>query len=60
MLNLLTGLVETAIKTVTLPVTIAADIITLGGVLSDKGGQTYTGDMMDSLNRSIEKMTDDK
>jgi hypothetical protein len=55
MLNLLTVLVETAIKTVTLPVTIAADIITLGGVLSDKGGQTYPGDMMDSLNRSIEK-----
>ena len=60
MLNLLTGLVETAVKTVTLPVTIAADILTLGGELSDKRGQTYTGDMIDSLNRSIKKMTDDE
>ena len=60
MLKLLKGLTETVVKTATLPVTIAADVVTLGGVETDKkGDQTYTGDMLDSIGRSLEEMTDE-
>ena len=59
MLGFITGLTETVVKTaVGLPVTIVADVATMGGVLTDKKGQSYTGDMIDSINDSLEDMTD--
>jgi hypothetical protein len=60
MFGLLKGLVETVVKTaVVLPVSVVADVVTLGGELNDKGGQTYCGDALDSISRSIKEMTDD-
>lgn len=60
MFGLLTGLVETVVKTaVALPVAVVADVVTLGGELSDKRGQSYSGDAIDSITRSIKTMTDD-
>tara|TARA_R110000782_G_scaffold145038_1_gene237833 strand:- start:1 stop:183 length:183 start_codon:yes stop_codon:yes gene_type:complete len=60
MFNLIAGLTETVVKTaVGVPITIAADIATLGGEMSDKrGSQSYTGDMVDSINKSLKKMSD--
>lgn len=60
MFNLLSGLVETVVKTaVVLPVSLVADVATLGGELSDKRGQSYTGDAVDGITKSIKKMADD-
>lgn len=60
MFGLITGLVETVVKTaVALPVAVVADVITLGGELSDKRGQSYSGDAVDSITRSIKKMSED-
>lgn len=60
MFGFLEGLVETAVKTtVGLPVAIVADIVTVGGELTDKvGHQCYTGDMLDSIDTSLHKMTE--
>jgi hypothetical protein len=59
MFGLLTGLVETVVKTtVALPVSVVADIVTLGGELNDKRGQTYTGDAIDGISKSIKKMNE--
>lgn len=59
MLGFITGLAETIVKTaVGLPVAVVADVCTLGGEVTDKKGQCYTGDMLDSINDSLEDMTD--
>lgn len=59
MLGFIKGLTETVVKTaVGVPVTLTADLITMGGVLSDKKGKSYTGDMIESINESMEDMTD--
>lgn len=59
MFGFIKGLTETVIKTaVGLPVAAAADILTAGGELTDKPGQTYTGDMLDSIDNSLNKMTE--
>lgn len=60
MFKLITGIAEVAIKTtVGLPISVAADALTLGGEAVDKRGQTYTGDMVDSINSSFGKMTEE-
>lgn len=57
MFGLLAGLVETVVKTaVALPVSVVADVVTLGGELTYKRGQCYTGDALDSIGNSIDKM----
>lgn len=59
MFGLLTGLVETVVKTaVVLPISVVADVATLGGELNDKRGQTYTGDAIDGISKSIKKMNE--
>lgn len=59
MFGLLTGLVETVVKTaVVLPVSVVADVVTLGGELSDKRGQSYSGDAIDGITKSIKKMNE--
>lgn len=59
MLNFITGLTKTVVKTaVGLPITAAADVLTLGGSLSDKRGQSYSDDMVDSINRSLKEMAE--
>lgn len=59
MLGFIKGFTETVVKTaVGLPVVIIADVATLGGELTDKKGQTYSGDMLDSINDSLNEMTE--
>lgn len=59
MFGILKGLAETVVKTaIVLPVAAVADVITLGGELVDKR-QSFSGDAVDSIQRSIKEMTDD-
>lgn len=61
MLGFIKGLTETVVKTaVRVPVAIVADVVTLGGEVSGKGGQCYTGDMIDSINDSMKEMSKDE
>lgn len=54
------GLVKGIIKTaVVLPVSVVADVVTLGGELTDKRGRTYTGDAMQGIGKSLKEMSDD-
>lgn len=57
MFGILKGLTETVVKTVVVPVTVVADVVTLGGELNDKG-KTYTGKMLKSIGKSIEEMSE--
>lgn len=57
MFGVLKGLAEVVVKTAVLPVTIAADVVTLGGELADKK-QSYTGEMLGSISKSIEDMSE--
>ncbi len=58
MFGFVKGLTGTVVKTaVGLPVTVVADVVTLGGTLTDKRGKnTYTGDMLNSIGESIDEM----
>ena len=62
MLKLLGNLTSAVVKTtVGLPVSIVADTLTLGGVLTDKKGEKmYSGDMIDSIGKSIERIAKDE
>lgn len=57
MFGILKGLTEAVVKTAVLPVTVVADVVTLGGLVNDKKG-SYTGEMLDSIGRSIEDMSE--
>lgn len=60
MFGLLSGLVKTVVKTaVVLPVSIAADVVTIGGELTDKRGRTYTGDAIQGISKSLKEMSDE-
>lgn len=60
MLNFITGMTKAVVKTaVGLPVAVVADVITLGGLATDKrGDRPYTGDMLKSIGESLDEMTD--
>ena len=56
MFGFLTGLIETVAKTtVALPISVVADVVTLGGELNDKKGQTYTGHAIDEAIKILER-----
>jgi hypothetical protein len=57
MFGLLNDVLSVAVKTVTLPVSVAADVVTMGGLLNDKPC-TYTGENLDKLMDKIEKLGD--
>ena len=60
MFKLLGDIVGVAAKTVVgLPVAVAADVVTLGGNLTDKRGRTHTGDMLKGIEESIKDIADD-
>lgn len=60
MFGLLEGLVKTVVKTaVVLPISVVADVATLGGTLTDKRGRSYTGDAMQGIGKSLKEMSDD-
>jgi hypothetical protein len=59
MFNVLKGIASVAVKTVALPVTLAADVVTLGGSLNRHPSEgTYTGDLLGSMGRDIEDMSE--
>lgn len=59
-MGLFDGLLKTVVNTVvTLPVSVVADVVTLGGELTDKRGRTYTGDAIKGIERGLKEMSDD-
>lgn len=57
MFGILDDLVKTVVKVaVVLPVSVAADVVTLGGELSDKRGRTYTGDAVQGIGKTLKDM----
>lgn len=53
MFNLLSDLTKAAVGVVSLPVTLAADAVTLGGSLTDKK-QPYTGTALEEILKNLE------
>jgi hypothetical protein len=51
-MNILQGLCDAAIGVATLPVTVVADIVTMGGVLTDRE-TSYTGDQLGKIMQDI-------
>jgi len=59
MFKLLNGLVGAAVKTaVVLPVSVIADVATLGGELTDRH-KPYTSDALKGIGKSLKEMSDD-
>ena len=57
MFGLLKGLTKAVVGVVTLPIDVAADVITLGGVMTDKN-ETYTGRKLGKIMDGIDEATD--
>lgn len=53
MFGLIEGLAKAAVATVTLPIAVAADVVTMGGALNDKS-QPYTADSVSSIIKNLE------
>jgi len=49
-------LFKAVVGVITVPVAIVADVVTLGGVLTDKG-QTYTADAVSDVVKNLENAT---
>ena len=59
MFNFIKGVTGAVVKTVVgVPVAVVADVVTFGGMFTDKRGGTYTGDMIKSAGESLEDATD--
>lgn len=59
MFGILGNIAEIAAKTVVaLPVAVVADVVTIGGVLTDKPEGTYTGNIVNSICKNIENIND--
>lgn len=59
MIKLFTGFVGAVVKTaVVLPVSLVADVATLGGELTDRR-KPYTSDALKGIGKSIQEMSDD-
>jgi hypothetical protein len=59
MFGLIKGLVGAVVKTaVVLPVSIVADVATLGGELTDRR-KPYTSDALKGIGKSIQEISDD-
>lgn len=56
MLGFLSSTIKAAASVVTVPVSIVADVVTLGGALTDKH-QPYTADACRDLMRNVSDMT---
>ena len=56
MFNILKGLTKAVVATVTLPVAVVADVVTLGGVLNDK--TSYTAKQAQKIMDGIEDATE--
>lgn len=59
-MGLFDGLLKVAVNTVVaLPVALVADVVTLGGELTDKRGRTHTGDAIKGIERGLKEMSED-
>lgn len=59
MFGLIRGFVGAVVKTaVVLPVSVVADVATLGGELTDRK-KPYTSDALKGIGKSIQEMSDD-
>jgi hypothetical protein len=56
MMNIFKGLVKAAVSTVTLPVAIAADVVTLAGSLTDRR-EAYTPEQFKRIMKGIDDAT---
>ena len=57
MFNIIKGLSKAVVSTVTLPIDIAADVVTMGGVMTDKK-ETYTASKIKKIMDGIDEATD--
>lgn len=60
MFGFLEDIVKAAVSVATLPVAVVADVVTLGGELNDKGGDTYTEDVVSDFMNNIKNATTPK
>lgn len=60
MFGFLEDIAKAAVTVATLPVAVVADVVTLGGELNDKGGDTYTEDNLADLMDNIKNATTPK
>lgn len=58
MFGILKSTLKAAAAVVDIPVAVAADVVTLGGTLSDKAGGTYTGDAAGRFVDNVNDITD--
>ena len=47
-------LIRTVVNVATLPLAVAADVVTLGGQINNPGGQSYTGKTLDKIKDEAE------
>jgi hypothetical protein len=57
MFGILESVAKAAVSVVTLPVSVAADIVTMGGAVNDKDS-TYTGENLSNLVENLKNATD--
>ena len=57
MFGILESLTKAAVGVVTLPVSVAADVVTLGGTLTDKD-KPYTADTVSNIVQNLENAAD--
>ena len=59
MFGMLESLTKAAVAVVATPVAIAADVVTLGGTLTDRK-ESYTGEMLDKVKDNLDEALDPK
>jgi hypothetical protein len=59
MFGLLESVAKAAVSVATLPISVAADIVTMGGAVNDKE-QTYTGENLSNVIDNLKNATDPK
>lgn len=52
-------LLKTTIDVVSLPVSVVIDVVTMGGAVTDKDGNTYTGDKVRDLINDVSEIKDE-
>jgi hypothetical protein len=60
MFGFLEDIAKAAVSVVTLPVAVVADVVTLGGELNDKRGDTYTEDAISDVMGNLKNATTPK
>lgn len=58
MLGFLTSAVRATVNVVTLPLSVAADVVTLGGELNDRG-KSYTETKLNRIGKDASKIVED-